>query len=118
MDAMIESWREVDGKETYERRYHITSHHNKSAEFIAEAIMSHWHVDNKLHWQSDVSVNEDYNRLRSGNAAENFALMNKIALNLLKNEKSIRLGVKNKRLKAGWDIDYMMKVLTVGLTIV
>ncbi|MFT5637090.1 MAG: hypothetical protein ACI89T_002565, partial [Cognaticolwellia sp.] len=44
-----------------------------------------------------------YNRLRSGNAAENFALMNKIALNLLKNEKNIRLGVKNKRLKAGWD---------------
>jgi hypothetical protein len=44
--------------------------------------------------------------------------MNKIALNLLKNEKSIRLGVKNKRLKAGWDNDYMLKVLTVGLTIV
>ena len=116
--AMIESWREVSGKETYERRYYITSHHDKSAEFIAKAIRSHWHVENKLHWQLDVSFNEDYNRLRSGNAAENFALMNKIALNLLKNEKSIRLGVKNKRLKAGWDDDYMIKVLTVGLTTV
>ena len=116
--AMIESWREMNGKETYERRYYITSHHDKSAEFIAKAIRSHWHVENKLHWQLDVSFNEDYNRLRSGNAAENFALINKIALNLLKNEKSIRLGVKNKRLKAGWDNDYMLKVLTVGLTIV
>jgi predicted transposase YbfD/YdcC len=116
--AMIESWREMNGKETYERLYYITSHHDKSAEFIAKAIRSHWHVENKLHWQLDVSFNEDYNRLRSGNAAENFALMNKIALNLLKNEKSIRLGVKNKRLKAGWDNDYMLKVLTVGLTIV
>jgi predicted transposase YbfD/YdcC len=116
--AMIESWREVGGKETYERRYYITSHHDKSAEFIAKTIRGHWHVENKLHWQLDVSFNEDYNRLRSGNAAENFALINKIALNLLKNEKSIRLGVKNKRLKAGWDDAYMMKVLTVGLTTV
>jgi predicted transposase YbfD/YdcC len=116
--AMVESWRHVDGKETYERRYYITSHHDKSAEFLARAIRSHWHVENKLHWQLDVSFNEDYNRLRSGNAAENFALLNKIALNLLKNEKSIRLGVKNKRLKAGWDEKYMLKVLTVGLTIV
>jgi predicted transposase YbfD/YdcC len=116
--AMIESWRETNGKETYERRYYITSHHDKSAEFIAKGIRSHWHVENKLHWQLDVSFNEDYNRLRSGNAAENFALMNKIALNLLKNEKNIKLGVKNKRLKAGWDNDYMLKVLTVGLTIV
>jgi hypothetical protein len=65
-----------------------------------------------------ISFNEDSNRLRSGDSAKNFALMNKIALNLLENEKSIKLGVKNKRLKAGWDNDYMLKVLTVGLTIV
>ena len=97
---------------------YITSHSDKTAQFIAGAIRSHWHVENKLHWQLDVSFNEDYNRLRSGHAAENVALINKIALNLLKNEKSIRLGVKNKRLKAGWDDDYMLKVLTVGLTVV
>ena len=82
--AMIESWRELDGKGSYERRYYITSHRDQSAEFIANAIRCHWHVENKLHWQLDVSFNEDYNRLRSGNAAENFALINKIALNLLK----------------------------------
>jgi hypothetical protein len=53
-------------------------------------------VENKLHWQLDI------------------ALINKLALNLLNNEKSTKVGVKNKRLKAGWDNDYMMKVLSVG----
>ena len=78
-------------------------------------MRNHWHVVNKLHWQLDVSFNEGKNRLRSGYAAENFSLMNKIALNLLKNKISIRLGVKNKHLKAGWDNDDMLKVLTVGV---
>jgi len=63
----------------------------------------------------EISFNEDQNRLRSGHAAENVAMMNKVALNLLKNEKSVKVGVKNKRLKAGWDNDYMLKVLSVGL---
>ena len=72
-------------------------------------------MENKLHWQLDVSFNADHNRLRSGYAAQNIALINKIALNLLKNEKSVKVGVKSKRLKAGWDNAYMMKVLTVGL---
>ena len=114
--AVVESEREQQGKGSYERRYYITSHGDKSAEYIANTIRSHWHVENKLHWQLDVSFSEDSNRLRSGRAAENVALINKIALNLLKNENSIRLGVKNKRLKAGWDNDYMMKVLTVGFS--
>jgi hypothetical protein len=52
--------------------------------------------------------------LRSGHGAQNIALINKLALNLLKNEKSTKVGVKNKRLKAGWDNDYMMKVLSTG----
>jgi predicted transposase YbfD/YdcC len=114
---VVESTRQEKGKnETYERRYYITSHQDKDANFMAHAIRSHWHVENKLHWQLDVSFNEDQNRLHSGYGAENFALMNKIALNLLKNECSVKLGVKNKPLKAGWDNDYMMKVLTVGFT--
>lgn len=112
---VIESQREIGGKTSYERRYYITSHLDKPAQFFAKAVRNHWHVENKLHWQLDVSFNEDKNRLRSGYAAENFSLMNKIALNLLKNETSIRLGVKNKRLKAGWDNGYMLKVLTVGV---
>ena len=85
---------------------------------MAHEIRSHWPVENKLHWQLDVSFNEDQNRLRSGYAAQNISLMNKVALNLLKNERSVKVGIKGKRLKAGWDNAYMMKVLTVGLNIV
>ena len=114
--AIIDSTREVRGKASHEQRFYITSHENKDADFIADAIRSHWFVENKLHWQLDVSFNEDQNRLRSGYAAENFSMMNKIALNLLKNEKSVKVGVKTKRLKAGWDENYMMKVLMVGFT--
>ncbi|MCH9691200.1 MAG: ISAs1 family transposase [Gammaproteobacteria bacterium] len=116
--AMVESTRTIGEHSSTERRYYVTSHGDKSAEFIAHAIRSHWHVENKLHWQLDVSFDEDQNRLRQGHAGENIAMMNKIALNLLKNEKSLKLGVKNKRLKAGWDNDYLMKVLTVGFTAV
>jgi predicted transposase YbfD/YdcC len=114
--AVVDSTREVQGKVSREQRLYITSHGDKEADFIAHAIRSHWFVENKLHWQLDVSFNEDQNRLRSGYAAENFSMMNKIALNLLKNEKTVKVGVKTKRLKAGWDETYMMKVLTVGFT--
>jgi len=115
--ALVESSRELPGKSpSCERRYYITSHKHANAEFISHAIRSHWQVENKLHWQLDVSFNEDGCRLRSGHAPENVALMNKIALNLLKNEKSVKVGIKNKRLKAGWDNDYMMKVLSVGFS--
>ena len=112
--AIVDSTREVQGKISREQRLYITSHGDKEADFIAHAIRSHWFVENKLHWQLDVSFNEDQNRLRSGYAAENFSIMNKVALNLLKNEKSVKVGVRTKRLKAGWDENYMMKVLTVG----
>jgi predicted transposase YbfD/YdcC len=112
---MVNSTRQETGQEeTNEHRYYITSHADKSAEFLAHAIRSHWHVENKLHWQLDVSFGEDLNRNRSGYAAENFSLMNKVALNLLKNELSVKVGVKTKRLKAGWDNRYLMKVLSVG----
>ena len=103
--AVVESARTIGDRSSKERRYYITSHGDKSAEFIAHAIRSHWHVENTLHWQLDVSFDEDQNRLREGNAAEKIAMINKIALNLLKNEKTLKLGVKNKRLKAGWDND-------------
>ncbi|MFT6778444.1 MAG: putative transposase YbfD/YdcC [Paraglaciecola sp.] len=101
-------------EKTEEKRYFISNHSDKDAEFIAHAIRSHWHVENKLHWQLDISFNEDSLRLRSGHAAQNIALLNKLALNLLKNETSTKVGVKSKRLKAVWDNDYMMKVLNVG----
>lgn len=113
--AVVEAERLINNESSIERRYFITSHSDKDAKFIGNAIRSHWQVENNLHWQLDVSFNEDQCRLRSGNAAANFSFLNKIALNLLKNEKTAKIGIASKRLKAGWDENYMMKVLTVGL---
>ncbi|MBN4055468.1 ISAs1 family transposase [bacterium AH-315-K03] len=112
--VLVDSTREVPGVVSNEQRYYITSHTEKTAEFIAYAIRNYWSVENKLHWQLDSSFNEDRNHLRSGYAAESLALMNKVALNLLKNERSANVGVKNKRLKAGWYNNDMLIVLTVG----
>jgi predicted transposase YbfD/YdcC len=114
--AVVRSEREIGEETSIEHRYYITSHSDKSAQFINEAIRSHWHVENKLHWQLDVSFDEDQCRLRSGNAAANFSFLNKVALSLLKKERTAKIGIKSKRLKAGWDEKYMMKVLTVGLS--
>jgi predicted transposase YbfD/YdcC len=100
-----------------ETRYFVTSCHgeNASAESIGTYVRAHWGVENNLHWQLDVTFKDDANRMRSGNAAENFSLLNKIALNLLKQEQSGRRSINTKRHKAGWDEQYLAKVLTSGL---
>jgi predicted transposase YbfD/YdcC len=99
-----------------ETRYFVTSHgENASAESIGTYVRAHWGVENNLHWQLDVTFKDDANRMRSGNAAENFSLLNKIALNLLKQEQSGRRSINTKRHKAGWDEQYLAKVLTSGL---
>jgi predicted transposase YbfD/YdcC len=76
-------------------------------------VRSHWQVENQLHWCLDVSFREDACRTRTGNAPENLAVLRHIALNLLKQEKSCKLGMKSKRLKAGWDDSYLLKVLEI-----
>jgi hypothetical protein len=68
-------------------------------------------VENSLHWVLDVGFNEDSSRKRTGFAAQHYLLLNRIALNLLKNEKTAKVGVKGKRLKAGWDNNYLIKLL-------
>lgn len=93
-------------------RYYI-SNRIDIAENFQKYIRSHWEVENKLHWTLDVSFSEDASRKRNNNAAQNFSIILKIALNLLKNEKSDRQGIAGKRLRAGWDEDYRMKVLNI-----
>ena len=78
---------------------------------INKSVRSHWGIENSLHWVLDVAFGEDRSRKRAGNAAQNFSRLNRIALNLLKNDKSAKVGVKGKRLKAGWDNDYLLKIL-------
>ncbi len=93
-------------------RYYI-SNRIDSAENFQKNIRSHWGVENKLHWTLDVAFSEDASRKRNKNAAQNFSIILKIALNLLKNEKSDRQGIAGKRMRAGWDEDYLMKVLKI-----
>ncbi len=108
--VQAERFHKATQKTETETRYYITSA-NSDAESIGRCIRSHWGIENSLHWVLDVAFLEDKNRKRAGNAAHNASLLNRIALNLLKKEKSSRRSVKGKRLKAGWDNDYLLTVL-------
>jgi len=71
----------------------------------------HWGIENSLHWKLDIAFREDESRIRKAHGAENFAILRHIALNLLEKEKTAKVGMKNKRLLAGWDNSYLEKVL-------
>jgi predicted transposase YbfD/YdcC len=94
----------------HETRYYITSC-SPNPQSIGQAVRSHWGIENKLHWQLDVSFGEDKSRKRDRNAAENYSVILRMALNIIKNEKSTKRSVKGKRLKAGWDNEYLMMLL-------
>lgn len=94
-----------------ERRFFITSLGMEDQEKMVNAIRSHWGIENSVHWILDVAFREDHNRTRQRNAAINQAVVRHFALNLLKREKTAKVGVKTKRKKAGWDDGYLLKVL-------
>ena len=99
-----------NGKETTEIRYYILSRYLAGPRF-AQAARGHWGVENNLHWQLDVTFGEDQSRLRKNHADANFSILRRTALSLLKNEQTAKVGIKNKRLMAGWNEDYLAKVL-------
>ena len=82
------------------------------AAIFANAVRSHWSIENSLHWVLDMSFREDESRIRKNNGAENFAVVRHLALNLLKQEKTHKRGMKGKRYKASLDIGYAEKVLS------
>ena len=108
--AMVESWRTESGHTSQERRYYISSL-EEGAERMGEIIRGHWSVENSLHWVLDIALREDDSRVRTGNGPENLAILRHMALNLLAQERSTRVGVKAKRHRAGWDNAYLLKVL-------
>lgn len=91
-------------------RYYLSSLPGE-ARVIAHAVRSHWGIENDLHWVLDVAFREDDNRARKGHSAENLALIRKLALNLLRIEPTRTHGIKASRLRAGWDTDYLLRVL-------
>jgi predicted transposase YbfD/YdcC len=99
-----------DGKHCREMRYYILSRKLSAREFAA-AVRGHWSIENRLHWQLDVTFQEDQCRLRRGHADANFSILRRTALSLLKNNHTLKVGVKNKRLNAGWDDAYLQQVL-------
>jgi len=110
--ARITAQREIRNNLTTEVRIYISSVVADAKEFNF-FIRQHWGVENSLHWTLDVTFREDAQRKRNGKAAQNFSMVQKIALNLLKKEESKRMSIKNKRLMAAWDNEFLMRILLI-----
>ncbi len=104
------SGRKVKGKtESSEVRYYISSRRGSGKMFLG-ASRKHWGIENECHWILDVAFREDDHRLREGHAPENMSVVRKMALAMLK-KANAKIGIKNKRLKAGWDTSFLEHVL-------
>jgi predicted transposase YbfD/YdcC len=108
--VLVCSTRTIADAVQMETRFYISSLPADEPQKIAHTIRSHWSIENKLHWVLDVAFNEDASRVRKDHGAPNFSTLRHMALNLLKQEKTAKVGVKNKRLSAGWDNGYLLKV--------
>ena len=104
------SYERQSGVAPTEQRYYICSRRLTAAEFLQSA-RDPWGIENQLHWVLDVAFDEDRCRARTGNAAANLSVVRQTALNLLSRETSRKVGVKAKRKRAGWDGDYLQKIL-------
>lgn len=104
-----ERYFKATGKKENEISFYIST--LDSAQSIAQGIRKHWGIENKVHWVLDVGFNEDLSRKRAGNAAKNFTNLNRIALNLLKENKT-KIGIKSKRKMAGWNNDLVFELIT------
>lgn len=110
----VTATREIGETKSSETRYFISSLDASDKAKLGQAIRAHWSIENELHWTLDVAFDEDQSRTRNGNSAANMSILRHIALNLAKAEKTAKVGVKTKRLKAGWDNKYMLKMLGIN----
>lgn len=108
--VMVRAERHLLDKTSVEYRYYISSLTSGAKQHLA-AVRGHWRIENELHWVLDVAFDEDHCRIRRGHGSQNLAVLRHIALNLLKQEKTAKCGIKAKRKKAGWSEQYLLKVL-------
>ena len=109
----VETIRGVNGsgKIEAEIRYFLSSSDDQP-EILAKAIRQHWQIENSLHWVLDVTFNEDHCRIRDRNAVQNFSLLRKIAINLVRRHQASKVSLKGRRKMAAWDNRYMEQILT------
>lgn len=108
--VMVDRYRDDGQKRSHERHYYISTL-LPDVDKHAAVIRGQWSIENELHWALDVQFNQDRSRIRKDHAPENFTILNHIALNLLRSEKSKKVGVKAKRLVAACSESYLLKVL-------
>lgn len=106
----VESERTIQEQTSVERRYYLSSLPANARE-LAHAVRAHWSIENNLHWVLDVVFREDESRVRIGHAAENFALLRRMCLSLIKREKTSKASLKGRRLSAAWNDEYLEKIL-------
>ncbi len=99
--AMVESERTENGDSTTQTRYYISSLPNDARKLL-NGVRTHWGIENSVHWVLDVAFGEDNSRARVGNSAENFSILRRMALNMLRGETTLKVGVAAKRKRAGW----------------
>ena len=100
-------------REEFHQRFYLSSLPAEAPRLL-EAVRLHWGVENQAHWCLDVAFDEDDCRVRTENAAFNLAIWRRLCLNLLRQETSVKRGLQAKRLRAGWNSDYLMKLLCCG----
>jgi predicted transposase YbfD/YdcC len=108
--VMIRAERRVGPQVSVEQRYYISNRPDPAERQLA-IIRSHWGIENELHWCLDVAFREDDSRIRTGDGAQNFAFLRRLALTLLKRETTAKGGLKVKRHRAGWDTAYLLRIL-------
>lgn len=105
--------RTIRGVTSVSEHHYIAGVETRRADRIAALVRAHWGVENQLHWRLDVAFGEDQSRLRKGHGAQNMSRLRRLALNALQRDRTEKMGVRNKRLMAGWDHRYLTRILTL-----
>jgi predicted transposase YbfD/YdcC len=95
-----------------ETRYYLLSAPLLASRFQA-TVRGHWGIENQVHWVLDMAFLEDQSRVRVGHGAENLTVLRRLAVNILRQDQSSRMGIKARRMKAAWDLSYLLHLLSM-----